>query len=412
MLDYPPQGELFPPSPPLPTDAVDLDFEGTEGGPVRIERELWTAKQRQGHSLHQISYRACFKPELPNFFIVRLTQPGERVYDPFSGRGTTAVEAALCNRRVIANDINPLSAILARPRIDPPAIDSVIGRLADLPLPAAREAGPDDPDLSAFYHPDTERELRALRDYLHDRLTAGTEDGIDRWIRMVATNRLTGHSPGFFSVYTLPPNQATTPERQHQINRRLGQAPEYRDVKRIIEKKSRQLLRDLDENTRRNLHAMAKDALFLTGRAQNTDRIPDGSVALTVTSPPFLDVVQYADDNWLRCWFNHIDAHAVGAQMSTHKSVEAWAAEMLATLQELFRITKPGGHVAFEVGEVRGGKVCLDEIIEPLGEEAGFSTKAVLINAQKFTKTSNIWGVDNNRKGTNTNRIVLFRKAG
>jgi hypothetical protein len=34
----------------------------------------------------------------------------------------------------------------------------------------------------------------------------------------------------------------------------------------------------------------------------------------------------------------------------------------------------------------------------------------VLINAQQFTKTANCWGVDNNRKGTTTNRIVLFRR--
>jgi len=35
----------------------------------------------------------------------------------------------------------------------------------------------------------------------------------------------------------------------------------------------------------------------------------------------------------------------------------------------------------------------------------------ILINDQKFTKTANCWGVDNNSKGTNTNRIVLFSKA-
>jgi len=34
----------------------------------------------------------------------------------------------------------------------------------------------------------------------------------------------------------------------------------------------------------------------------------------------------------------------------------------------------------------------------------------VLINDQKFTKTANCWGVDNNDKGTNTNRVVVFRK--
>src|SRR5258706_15475224 len=44
--------------------------------------EFWTAKQRQAHSLQEISYRACFKPQLPRFFIERLTQRGEIVYDP------------------------------------------------------------------------------------------------------------------------------------------------------------------------------------------------------------------------------------------------------------------------------------------------------------------------------------------
>src|SRR5467141_2790053 len=35
--------------------------------------EFWTAKQRAASSLHEISYRACFKPQLPRFFIDRLT---------------------------------------------------------------------------------------------------------------------------------------------------------------------------------------------------------------------------------------------------------------------------------------------------------------------------------------------------
>ena len=36
--------------------------------------ELWTARQRQMHSLHYaVSYRASFKPELPDFFIRRHT---------------------------------------------------------------------------------------------------------------------------------------------------------------------------------------------------------------------------------------------------------------------------------------------------------------------------------------------------
>ena len=60
--------------------------------------EFWTARQRQASSLHEVSYRACFKPQLPRFFIERLTQPGDVVYDPFMGRGTTLLEAALLGR--------------------------------------------------------------------------------------------------------------------------------------------------------------------------------------------------------------------------------------------------------------------------------------------------------------------------
>ncbi len=66
---------------------------------------------------------------------------------------------------------------------------------------------------------------------------------------------------------------------------------------------------------------------------------------------------------------------------------------------ELYRITRPGGWVAFEVGEVRRGSVRLEEIVAPLGTAAGFGCEAVLINAQQFTKTANIWGISNNQHG-------------
>ena len=92
------------------------------------------------------------------------------------------------------------------------------------------------------------------------------------------------------------------------------------------------------------------------------------------------------------------------------KTVEEWAHKMQQVFNELYRITKTNGIVAFEVGEVRNGKVKLEEVVIPLGLQAGFDCDAVLINEQQFTKTANIWGVNNNTSGTNSNRIVVFRK--
>ena len=109
-------------------------------------------------------------------------------------------------------------------------------------------------------------------------------------------------------------------------------------------------------------------------------------------------------------WFNGLDAKAIGRRMTCLRSVEEWAAAMQPVFGELYRITRPGGWVAFEVGEVRRGEVRLEEVVAPLGMAAGFECEAVLINAQRFTKTANIWGITNNRLGTNTNRLEIFRK--
>lgn len=376
------------------------------GVPV-YEQEFWTSKQRQANPLHEVSYRGCFKPQLPAYFIDRLSKPGDFIYDPFSGRGTTAVEAALMSRNVIANDINPLSAILTRPRLQVPLIAAIDVRLRAIRMTEKRS---NDIDLSMFYHPDTERELLNLRAWLAGRRASGVEDDADRWIRMVATNRLTGHSPGFFSAYTLPPNQAVSAESQIKINEKTGKAPEYRNVRELILRKSMQLQSDINAAARWRLQQAAAQAQFLQGPAGQTVAIANDSVQLTVTSPPFLNVVQYAKDNWLRCWFNDLDAEAIGAGITMATSVNEWSAVMQEVLDELYRVTRPRGWVAFEVGEVQRGSVNLDEAVLPLGAMAGFHCEAILINTQKFTKTSNIWGIGNNERGTNSNRIVMLQK--
>jgi len=389
----------------IPTLVEDMAI-----GPVTVPKytnEFWTSRQRQASSIHEISYRACFKPQLPRFFIDLLTRKGDVVYDPFSGRGTTVIEAGLSGRDVFANDANPLSRIMTEPRFFPPDIAGVEKRLTAIP----RESEGATIDLSMFYHPDTEKEIVALQQYLLNRKADCRDDMIDRWIAMVATNRLTGHSKGFFSVYTLPPNQAVSPQSQQRINRKRQQTPEYRDTHKIILDKTMSLLRSLSPAEKKDLQRAGKKARLLTGDARSTPGIPDTSVQLTVTSPPFLDIVQYREDNWLRCWFNGHNERAIAEQITMARTPDEWKGVMGSVFRELYRITRFGGYVAFEVGEIRKRTIRLEEHVIPLGISAGFRCDGVLINQQEFTKTSNIWGVNNMASGTNTNRIVIFYKS-
>lgn len=373
--------------------------EVREGPILYLINEFWTSGQRQAHSIHEVSYRACFKPQLPEFFITRLTKPQDAVYDPFMGRGTTPVQAALLGRQPIGNDINPLSVLFTRPRLEPPPISEVAHRLDEIKWD---EGEIDEPEILAFYSPRTLRHICALRRWLIERAPLErTPDPIDDWIRMVAINRLSGHSPGFFSVYTLPPNQAVSAQSQRKINERRGQTPPDRDVKKLILKKTASLLSD-------GPMASHPPSLLITGAAQSTPAIASGSVQLVVTSPPFLDIVQYAEDNWLRSWFAGIDV--AGVAIAHHRTEPGWQNMVRDTLTELARIVQPAGHVAFEVGEVRNGKVLLERLVWEAAEGLPFDRLFVMVNQQEFTKTANCWGVKNNTTGTNTNRIVVLQR--
>jgi DNA modification methylase len=374
---------------------------------TRFINEFWTSKQRKGSSIHEISYRACFKPQLAKFFIDLFTRKGDIVYDPFSGRGTTVLEAGRLGRNIIQNDINPLSKIIIYPRFFIPKLEDIKVRLSEIGFEDKFET---DIDLSMFYDKKTLSEIISIKNYINNKEQDGNLDPIDSWIRMIATNRLTGHSPGFFSVYTLPPNQAVSAASQLKINQKRNQFPEYRDTKKLILHKSKSLLKNISEKEVRNLKSAGEKGIFITKDAQNIPEIIDESVSLTVTSPPFLDIVQYAKDNWLRCWFNSIDVSIVEKQITMAKNITDWSDSMKNVFQELFRVTKYGGWVAFEVGEIRKGKTNLEESIVPLGLETGFDLSGILVNSQKFTKTANIWGISNNKSGTNSNRIVMFQK--
>ena len=156
------------------TATGQFDAAADAGERVRVNtftNEFWTAKQRAAHSLHEISYRACFKPQLPRFFVERLSQPGDIVYDPFMGRGTTLVEAALMGRRPCGCDVNPLSGVLCGPRLQPPSLLQVERALAGVDFVTPSEM-PE--ELLVFYHADTLRQISALRKHLLERERAGT----------------------------------------------------------------------------------------------------------------------------------------------------------------------------------------------------------------------------------------------
>ncbi len=388
---------------------TEADHLITPLGPVpKYCNEFWTAKQRQMHSLHYAnSYRASFKPELPEFFISKYTRPGDTIGDPFGGRGTTVLQAALMNRKGCSNDVNPLSERLAFPKLNPVSIDEISERLEKIDLTKEVDLSNEE-DMSMFYHPDTYREIINLRNYLRN-----NRDNIDRFIEMTALSRLHGHSNGFFSAYSFP--QISIPKvNQAKINLTRGIEPDYREIKSRILKKAKTTLKSGGLN---DLQRLARLHKLTTGDSRDLKGWESESVNLVVTSPPFLNQVDYVQDTWIENWFCDIPREEVEGRIVQTPDLEKWTDFISATLSELHRVLVSGGLVAMEVGEVRyqGVILNLDEILVNLTCSKAynmhqFRVREVYVQSQQFTKLANCFKVENNKLGTNTNRIVLMEK--
>ncbi|TGK39381.1 site-specific DNA-methyltransferase [Leptospira gomenensis] len=365
--------------------------------------EFWTSRQRQSHPIHYgVSYRASFKPELPSFFLGKyLSESKGIVLDPFGGRGTTSIQANLEGHAAIHNDISPMSLFLAKSRQNIPSLESMQRVLDRMDLKKKSREEKEDKDLLAFYHKDTLNEIKNLR-----RILSQDSSPEVQYIGVTALSRLHGHSDGFFSVYSFP--QISIPAAaQKRNNEKRGIQPVYKEVKpRILQK----MKRDLKTALPPFYHEFSGRNRYTNHSSLHLESIEDSVVDLVITSPPFLDKVNYEEDNWLRYWFLEIDLPE-DKKPSIFSTLSGWSDFIRGTLEELSRVLKPGGVCVVEVGDVTQGKtiVNLDESVIDASADSGLQWETTFINDQKFTKLSNCWNVSNNEKGTNSNRCVVFR---
>lgn len=372
----------------------------------KIEGEFWTHRQRQMHSLHYaISYRASFKPELPDYCIRTFSSRSAVVADPFCGRGTTALQANLLGRHAWVNDVNPLATEITYAKTNPVSLASIEEFIQAVDWQAAWEEEMA-ADLLAFYHPQTLRELHILRKEL-----ACNQSVTARFTRMLALSRLHGHSSGFFSAYSMP-QLAVSPQAQRRINSKKGAVPDYRDVPSRILTKAKKVLKDgcLDE-----IRQAARLNRYSVSDARNLTGWPANAVDLIVTSPPFLNVVDYLADNWLEHWFLDINPQWLSERLVQTPNLSEWQLFMQNVLFEMARVLKRDGFCIIEVGDVRvhSRSVNLEDVLLQIIFEQGklpLLPVGVLIQKQQFTKLAHCFAVTNNKKGTNTQRLLVLQK--
>ena len=348
-------------------------------------------------TIHQLSpYIGKLKSAIAKDLIERYTSRGQLVVDPFCGSGTVPLEAACLGRRFFASDASDYAMTLTKAKLSPPAseevalryIDGVARKMVDVP----------DPDLRAvplwvrrFFHPKTLIETIKIATFLKSK---------NQHFYLAALLGILHHQrPGFLSY----PSSALVP---YLRDKKYPQSefPDmytYRPViPRLRSKIARAFKRppapipsDLREGLRRAL--------------VNNVTLPP-SIDCIITSPPYMNALDYVRDNRLRLWLlgeRHSDS-----QERAHSTVRGFRSSILALSSKIQRHTKKGAHCIFVVGE----KVSRSKSCYPSRELAHvFLTNAPSFEIQEIVR-DHIPDVRRARrevKGVKAEHFLIFRRV-
>lgn len=250
------------------------------------------------HPLHSICpYFAMFPEGFVAEQLYAYTRPGDVVLDPFCGRGTTVLESLLNNRQGLGTDINPVAACIAGAKANVPALKSVLNRVEELSARFKEEMANEVPPTEFFehcFHRDTYAEVAFLRGALAWRRSA-----TDRFIAAVVLGVLHGesHRSGMYLSNRMPRTISTKPDYSVRWWRERGLHPPRRETFEVLREAVR--FRFSQPPPERRGSVKLSDAR----RCGQVLKKHTGSVALVVTSPPYIDTTDYAEDQWLRLWF-------------------------------------------------------------------------------------------------------------
>jgi SAM-dependent methyltransferase len=387
---------------------------------------LWHGiSPRWGHSMHTMcSYHGMFPAKVAHYFIQSYSRPGDVVLDPFSGRGTVPLQARVEGRKAICNDLSPLAFVLSTAKVQPPTWDAVMTTIDGLERQYRRRPSlePDvPPDIRMLYHPKTLRQICFLRSYLlkeqlmrwfpEDAMIAGALAGI-----MHGSFRRDGRSQ-YLSI-SMPNTFSMSPSYVEKYIREKGLVPPDQDVFSCIRDKLARLY--LDEIAGPDGRSVSEDAPTLLRGKQ----ISSSSVDLIVTSPPYLQVVNYGTSNWIRLWLLGLDEvgrergagrRTLNAALDHQHTYSSYREFLMRVLQGVRRVLKPDGVAVIIIGDVADPGKTPIPLAARIWEDLSHRTDLRLMgliedHLASRNKVSRIWG---ETRGQATNRdcaLILTRK--
>ena len=250
------------------------------------------------HPLHSLCpYFAMFPEDFVAKQVYAYTERGDIVFDPFCGRGTTIFESLINHRPAYGVDINSVAACISGAKADAPTLAAVRLRITDLNKQFCeweRVAAPSGEFFRWCFHERTLQEILFLRGVLD-----WQDSRVDRFIAAIVLSCLHGESHKSQNCLSnrMPRTISTKPEYSVRWWSERGLLPPERNTFDILARVAAFRLSYKKVPLRGAIRL--RDARTAS---RGFPKLRD-NVKLIVTSPPYLDTTDYAEDQWLRLWF-------------------------------------------------------------------------------------------------------------
>ncbi len=376
-------------------------------------------------------YCARFSSEIVEAALARYTEPGDSVFDPFCGSGTTLVASLVHKRKVIATDIDMLAGMLTELKCSPFAPEQYGKWRAEFAAELARAFGeianawgssspprpgitwligslklpiPEFPELNYWFPPQLIAALAAIAEAAHQcgeahfesiALLSLSASIIAKWPHTLSYAMDIDHTRPHRRIqrFTLDRILTTYVKRLDRSLSCLSRLYEiYRDVG---------VLNALSDFAR---------IIYPHDAREPSAAIPTESQALVLTSPPYFNAVDYPRAHRLSlCWMNRCSAaalasrkHYIGlryagkfggaAWLQTHPEIHlllpppllehaslarrlcAFFADLEAVLIQAWRVLRPGGHAMFVIANnvIKGERILSHAMLLELAKKIGF----------------------------------------
>lgn len=288
-------------------------------------------------TLHQLSpYIGKLKSLIAGDLIAQFSKIGDLIVDPFCGAGTVPLEAVLRGRRAFGADVSAYARVLSSAKLRPPiSMEKAVAKAVRLHEESTKLPDPDlrsvPPWVRRFFHQKTLREALKLAAVCRK---PGNEFHFACLLGILHHQR-----PGFLSY---PSSHLVPYLRTRKFPReRFPELYKYRPV-------LPRLLAKVRRSFRRSPANAQWSAAFCECAVENLE-FPSHFDAL-ITSPPYMNALDYQRDNRLRLWF--IDPRLVDFSLDEPtRTREAFVSAIESVAKKAEFGLRKLGHCVFVVGE-------------------------------------------------------------